>query len=210
MDTASEIIRQMERYRRIKAGEAPVFTLGEMAAMSGQAPIVLNVPAASTGGWWANIDCDNCPCDEIERWIRSQQDVIRGLQQYSDFDQPFPEHQELANAAGARSDAYKNASQCIRKVVDEMEGWHRTLGPAIELGLAVIWDQGPSARVRELKRDIEIARSQQFVELLKALCFWCCGLEAYTNMLERLSAASVQSNDSQEQSQMCDHEETDK
>ncbi len=184
MEPASEIIDRMRRWRRY--GEE----LQRIAESLREHPRHMYPPPGphdvSLTEWWLDINCDSCSCDVIESAIRGQLVVIQSLRNYTDFSQPFPEHTEWANAAGGRSNAYHAAPRCIQKAIDEMESIGRTLGPAIELGLLVIWEGGPTPKVRKLKRDIELARSEQFIELLKALYWYCCGDEAYESLLERL------------------------
>ena len=184
MEPASEIIDKMKRWRDY--GEL----LQKLAESLRKHPSYMYPPPGphdiSLLEWWLDIDCNSCSCEKTESVIREQLEVIQKLNKYTDFTQSFPEATEWANAAGNRSEAYHAAPRCIQKAIDEMESISRTLGPAIELGLLVLWEGGATPKVRKLKRDIEIVRSKQFIELLKALYWYCCGDEAYECLLERL------------------------
>lgn len=137
--------------------------------------------------WWTKIDCDSCRRVEIE-WIISQQlDVVRTLESYTDFSQLFPEQQVWTATVGSRTEVYGRASECVRRTIREIESFARCVAPRVRLRLISIRERGSTPRVRQVKKNIEVARSRQFIEYLKAMYWYCHGQQAYDALLEGLS-----------------------
>jgi len=121
--------------------------------------------------WFDKINCEDCDCRKIDTIINQQNAVIKGLKKYTDFTKPFPKHKTWATASGYTGDSYKQASQCVKIVIDELESLKHTIAYSISLFIASFWGE---EGLREQMRDNEIDRSEKFREYLKVVKWLCC------------------------------------
>jgi len=190
LKTAEEVIAQMkiELKRREAIRNIEDFIETSPNPEVGLAQLTPRVPEE----WWVSVDCNDCVCDKIQETIESNILVIDRLLGITDFTKDLPTVQAYATAAGIREEGYFKQPRCIQKLIEEMESLSQTLphawgyfGAFIRNIGSIIGDQEFSS-LRKRFVDVEIFRSVQFNEYLKALFWWCCGEAAYQDLLKHL------------------------